>query len=123
VEAAISKPGAAFPGPLDLAEWFFLKTIAGDVFYQVRERLLAADILVLMAQGFDNNMIDRRLSLLNGTTASLADGILREPGISRDLLRETAAVFRADQPNRLSWTIVPVSMRERRGERIAATEA
>ncbi len=123
VEAAISKPGAAFPGPLDLAEWFFLKTIAGDVFYQVRERLLAADILVLMAQGFDNDMIDRRLTLLIGTTASLADGILREPGISRDLLRETAAVFRADQPNRLSWTIVPVSMRERRGERIASVEA
>ena len=84
--------------------------------------VLVADILVLMAQGFDNDMIDRRLTLLIGTTGSLAEGILREPGISRDLLRETAAVFRADQPNRLSWTIVPVSMRDRRGECIAATE-
>jgi hypothetical protein len=120
IEAAISKPGAAFPGPLDLLEWFFLQTIAGDVFYRVRERLLAADILVLMAQGFDDGMIDRRLSLGTGTAASMSEGILREPGISRDLLRETAEVFRADQPNRLSWTIVPVSMRDRRSERVSA---
>ena len=123
VEAAMSKPGAAFPSPLDLQEWFFLQTIAGDVFYQVRDRLLAADILVLMAQGFDNDIIDRRLSLRTGTAASLADNILRAPGISRDLLRETAEVFRADQPNRLSWTIVPVSMRDRRDERLAGVEA
>ena len=122
-EAAISKPGAAFPSPLDLLEWFFLQTIAGEVFYRVRDRLLAADILVLMAQGFDNDVIDRRLRLRTGTTALLADNILRKPDISRDLLRETAVVFRADQPNRLSWTIVPVSMRDRRGERIAGVEA
>ena len=41
-EAAISKPGARFPSPEDLEEWFFLETVAGDVFYQVRERLLSA---------------------------------------------------------------------------------
>lgn len=122
-EAAISKPGAAFPSPLALLEWFFLQTIAGDAFYRVRERLLAADILVLMAQGLDNDMIDRRLRLRTGTTASLAGDILREPGVSRELLRETAQVFRADQPNRLSWTIVPVSMRHRRNERLAGVEA
>ena len=120
IEAAVSKPGAAFPDPLDLQERFFLQTTAGDVFYRVRERLLAADILVLMAQGFDDDTIDRRLSLGTGTAASLSEDILREPGISRELLRETAEVFRADQPNRLSWTIVPVSMRDRRGERVSA---
>ena len=54
---------------------------------------------------------------------ALADDILREPGISRDLLRETAEVFRAGQPYRLSWTIIPVSMRDRRDERIAGVEA
>ena len=43
----------------------------------------------------------------------------RTPGISRDLLQKTAEVFRYDQPNRLSWTIVPVAMRDRRQERMA----
>ena len=108
---------------MDLLGWFFLQTIAGEAFYRVRDRLLAAEILVLMAQGLDNDMIDRRLTLRTGTTASLAGDILREPGISRELLRETAQAFRADQPNRLSWTIVPVSMRDRRDERIAGAEA
>ena len=70
VEVAISKPGAAFPSPLDLPEWFFLQTIASDVFYQVRDRLLAADILVPVAQGLDNDMIASRLSSQTGTTAS-----------------------------------------------------
>lgn len=115
-EAAISKPGAAFPSPNDLLEWFFLKTVAGEVFYQVREKLLAADMLVLMAKGLDDEAIDGRLSLLAGTAGAMAPGLLRRPGISRELLRESAAVFQADQPNRLSWTIVPVSMRDRRGE-------
>ena len=116
-EAAIAKPGAAFPSPTDLLEWFFLKTVAGDVFYQVREKLLAADTLVLMAKDLDNDDIDGRLSLLAGTTNAAAEDILRHPGVSRDLLRESAAVFQTDQPNRLSWTIVPVSMRDRRSER------
>ena len=119
-EAAISKPGAAFPSPSDLLEWFFLKTVAGEVFYQVREKLLAADMLVLMAKGLDDEAIDGRLSLLAGTACAMASGLLRRPGISRELLRESAAVFQADQPNRLSWTIVPVSMRDRRGERDGA---
>jgi hypothetical protein len=116
-EAAISKPGAAFPTPEELLEWFFLTTIAGDVFYEVRERLLAADMLVLMAKGLDDNTIDGRLSLLQGTTVSMADGLLRRPGVSRELLQRSAEVFQADQPNRLSWTIIPVAMRDRRGER------
>lgn len=120
VEAAISRPGAAFPSPTELLEWFFLQTVAGDVFYKVRERLLAADILVLMAQGQDDDTIDKRLTVRPGTTAALADDILREPRISRSLLRATAEVFKADQPNRLSWTIVPVSMRDRRDDRILA---
>jgi hypothetical protein len=116
-EAAISKPGAAFPSPLDLLEWFFLQTVAGDIFYQVREKLLAADMLVLMAKGLDDYGIDGRLSLLVGTTGAMADGLLRQPGVGRELLRESAVVFQADQPNRLSWTIVPISMRDRRSER------
>ena len=120
-EAAISKPGAAFPSPSDLLEWFFLTTVAGDVFYQVRERLLAADMLVLMAKGLDDDGIDSRLSLLTGTTGTMADGLLSSPGVSRELLRKSAEVFQADQPNRLSWTIVPIAMRDRRGERMALT--
>ena len=120
IEAAISKPGGSFPSPTDLHEWFFLQTIAGNVFYQVRDRLLASDMLVLMAKGLDDEDIDSRLTLRTGTTVSRADDILRQPGISRDLLRESAEVFQADQPNRLSWTIIPVSMRDRYDETIGA---
>ena len=120
-EAAISKPGAAFPSPSDLLEWFFLTTVAGDVFYQVRERLLAADMLVLMAKGLDDDGIDNRLALQPGTTGTMANGVLRSPGVSRELLRKSAEVFQADQPNRLSWTIVTITMRDRRSERIAIT--
>jgi len=116
-EAAISKPGAAFPAPLDLLEWFFLTTVAGDVFYQVRNRLRASDILVLMAKGLDNTQIDDRLSLLDGTTSSIAEKLLQHPGVSRELLRKSAEVFQADQPNRLSWTIIPIAMRDRHIER------
>ena len=116
-EAVISKPGAAFPEPEDLLEWFFLTTIAGDLFYKVREKLLAADMLVLMAEGLDDNTIDDRLSLLPQTTVSMSEDLLRQPGVSRELLRQSAKVFQADQPNRLSWTIIPVAMRDRRGER------
>jgi hypothetical protein len=83
----------------------------------VREKLLAADMLVLMAKGLDDYGIDGRLSLLVGTTGAMADGLLRQPGVGRELLRESAVVFQADQPNRLSWTIVPISMRDRRSER------
>ena len=117
-EAAISKPGTAFPMPNDLLEWFFLTTIAGEVFYRVRERLLAADMLVLMAKGLDDDTIDDRLSLLPGTTASKAENLLRQPDVSRDLLQRSAEVFQVAQPNRLSWTIVPVAMRDRHSERL-----
>ncbi len=119
-EAAVSKPGTASPTPLDLLEWFFLETVAGEVFYQVRERLRASDILVLMAKGLDDDVIDQRLSLPSGTTDDMADDLLRSPGISRQLLKSSALVFQADQPNRLSWTIIPVVLRDRRGERVAA---
>ncbi|GIT02379.1 MAG: hypothetical protein CM1200mP27_10040 [Chloroflexota bacterium] len=104
--------------PNDLLEWFFLTTIAGEVFYRVRERLLAADMLVLMAKGLDDDTIDDRLSLLPGTTASKAENLLRQPDVSRDLLQRSAEVFQVAQPNRLSWTIVPVAMRDRHGERL-----
>ena len=117
-EAAISKPGAAFPAPDDLLEWFFLTTISGEMFYRVRERLLAADILVLMAKGLDDDIIDDRLSLLPGTTASKEGKLLRQPGVSRKLLQRSAEVFQVAQPNRLSWTIVPVAMRDRHDERL-----
>ena len=116
-EAAISKPGAAFPAPLDLLEWFFLTTVAGDIFYQVRNRLRASDILVLMAKGLDDTQIDDRLSLLDGTTSSIAEKLLQHPGVSRELLHKSAEVFQADQPNRLSWTIIPIAMRDRHIER------
>ena len=116
-EAAISKPGVVFPSPTDLLEWFFLTTVAGDVFYQIRDRLRAADMLVLMAKGLDNEDIDSRLSLLEGTTSSLSEGLLRQPRIGHDLIRKSAEVFQADQPNRLSWTIVPIVMRDRHNER------
>ena len=116
-EAAISKPGVVFPSPTDLLEWFFLTTVAGDVFYQIRDRLRASDMLVLMAKGLDNEDIDSRLSLLEGTTSSLSEGLLRQPRIGHDLIRKSAEVFQADQPNRLSWTIVPIVMRDRHNER------
>ena len=116
-EAAISKPGAAFPAPMDLLEWFFLNTVAGDVFYQIRDRLRASDMLVLMAKGLEDTQIDTRLSLLAGTTSSLSEKLLRHTGISRELLQKSAEVLQADQPNRLSWTIIPIAMRDRYIER------
>nr|MBC8280104.1 hypothetical protein [Chloroflexota bacterium] len=100
-----------------LLEWFFLTTVAGDVFYQVRDRLRASDMLVLMAKGLDDSEIDSRLSLLAGSTSSLAEKLLQHPGVSRELLHKSAEVFQADQPNRLSWTIVPITMRDRHRER------
>ena len=77
-------------------------------------------MLVLMAKGIDDELIDSRLSLLSGTTVTMSDGLLLSPGVSRDLLRKSAEVFQADQPNRLSWTIVPIAMRDRRVERTDA---
>ena len=116
-EAAISKPGARFPAPEDLEEWFFLETVAGDVFYQVRERLLSSDMLVLMAQGLDDDEIDSRLVLMAGTTAQMADEVVRRPGISRGLLQESAEAFQAGLIGRFTRSFVPISMRDRRSER------
>ena len=116
-EAAVSKPSPNFPSPEDLEEWFFLETVAGDVFYQVRERLLSADMLVLMAQGLDDGEIDSRLVLMAGTTAHMADEVVRRPGISRELLQESAEAFQADLLGRFSRSFVPIAMRDRRSER------
>tara|TARA_B100000029_G_scaffold223160_1_gene221093 strand:- start:1855 stop:2805 length:951 start_codon:yes stop_codon:yes gene_type:complete len=119
-EAAISKPGSKFPTPQELLDWFFLETVAGEVFYQVREKLLAADMLVLTAKGLEDDEIDVRLSLAKGTTAAKSVGLLKSPGVKRELLQKSAEVFQANQPNRLSWTIVPIAMRDCRDERVAA---
>ena len=108
-EAVISKPGANFPSPEDLEEWFFLETVAGEVIYQVRERLLSADMLVLMAQGLDDGEIDSRLVLMAGTTANMAEEVLRRPGISRELLQESAEAFQAGLLGRFSRSFVPIA--------------
>ena len=42
-EPAASRPGRAFPSPVELNEWFFLQTLAGEVFYQVRARLMETE--------------------------------------------------------------------------------
>ena len=118
-EAVIAKSEVVFPTPTDLLEWFYLETLAGEVFYRVRERLLAADILVLKDRGLSDADIDLKLTLSQGTTAAIAPGLLRQLSISQELLRSAAEVFSQDQPNRLSWTIVPVAIRDRRGERAA----
>ena len=77
-------------------------------------------MLVLMAKGLDDDVIDDRLSLMPGTTVSKAGDLLKHPGVTRELLQRSAEVFQASQPNRLSWTIVPVSMRDSRRERLSA---
>ncbi len=116
-EAVIAKSDTIFPTPTDLLEWFYLETLAGEVFYRVRERLLAADILTLRALGLSDADIDFKLTLSRGTTAAVAPSLLGQLNISEALLRSAAEVFSQDQPNRLSWTIVPVAIRNRRGER------
>ncbi|MEE3249687.1 MAG: hypothetical protein VX264_08075 [Chloroflexota bacterium] len=116
-EAAISKPSPTLPTPDDLEEWFFLETVAGDVIYEVRERLLRADMLVLMAQGLDNDDIDNRLVLDPGTAAEISGDTLRKPGINRKLLQESAEAFQAGLIGRFTRSFVPISMRDRRGDR------
>ena len=116
-EAVISRPGAKFPSPEDLEEWFFLETIAGDVFYEVRERLVSADILVLIANGLDDNEIDGRLALLPGTTSATTEERLREPHISREVLKAAAEDFKVGDVGRFSRSFVPMSMRDRRSAR------
>lgn len=122
-EAAVSKPGSRFPMPEDLEDWFFLATIAGDVFYQVRERLLSADMLVLMAQGLDDDEIDSRLVLMAGTTTQMAGEVVFKPRISRKLLQESVEAFQAGLVGRFARSIVPIAMRDRRSERTKFTVA
>ena len=117
-EAAISKPGAGSPSPEGLEEWFFLETIAGDVFYQVRDRLLSADMLVLIANGLDDDEIDSRLVLNPGTTAEMAEGVMLSRGENRELLKILASEDTGFPTGRFSRTIVPTTMQDRRGERV-----
>jgi len=116
-EAAISKPGAQFPSPDDLEEWFFLETVAGDVLYQVRERLLNTDMLILLANGLGDDAIDTRLILVPGSTANAADELVRNPGMSRELLQKSADGSTGYPVGRFSRTIVPTTMQDRRSER------
>ena len=120
-EAATSKPGTILPDPEDLEQWFFLETVAGDVFYEVRERLLRADLLVLMAQGLDDNEIDNRLVLNLGSAANLTRETLNEPAITRELLQESAKAYQAGLIGRFTRSFVPTSMRDQRNERTKIT--
>ena len=86
----------------------------------MHEKVLAADVLVLMAKGLEDDVIENRLSLSVGTMATTGDDVLRSPGISRELLQKSAEVFLAAQPTRLSNTIVPLVMRGLRSERTSA---
>jgi len=122
-EAAIYKPGGIFPNLDELEEWFFLETVAGGVFYQVRERLLSADLLVLMSQGLDDNEIDSRLVLRPGTTARIADEVVRRPGINRMLLQVSSEDFKENLIGRSMRSIVPTAMRDRHSERINSERA
>ena len=116
-EAATSKPGEILPVPEDLEQWCFLETVAGDVFYDVRERLLRADMLVLMAEALDDDEIDSRLVLNPGSTADIGRNTLSEPAITRQLLQESAKAFKAGLIGRFTRSFVPASMRDRRDER------
>lgn len=122
-EAAVSKPGAVFPDPEDLEEWFFMETVAGDIFYQVRENLVNADILVLIANGLEDDEIDTRLVLNAGTTAKIADEVVSSPGISRELFQMSVEDFQAGLVGRFSRSIVPIAMRDRRSERANVVNA
>ena len=122
-EAATSKPGAILPDPEDLEQWFFLETVAGDVFYEVRERLLRADLLVLMAHALDDDEIDHRLVLNLGSAADLTRNTLSEPAITRELLQESAKAYQAGLIGRFTRSFIPISMRDRRHERPKITAA
>jgi len=122
-EAAISKPGAGFPSPEELEEWFFLQTVAGDVFYQVRDRLVSVDMLVLIANGLDDDEVDSRLVLSRGTTAEMAEETVRGRGDNRELLKISASGSTGFPTGRFSRTIVPTTMQDRRGERTKSANA
>ena len=120
-EAATSKPGEALPDLEDLEQWFFLETVAGDVFYEVREKLLRADLLVLMAQGLNDDEIDNRLVLNLGSSVYLTRNTLNKPTITRELLQESAKAYQAGLIGRFTRSFVPTSMRDRRNERTNIT--
>ena len=122
-ESAISKPGAGFPSPEELEAWFFLQTVAGDVFYQVRDRLVSADMLVLIANGLDDDEIDSRLVLISGSTANMAEEVVRSRGDNRELLKISASGSSGFPTGRFSRTIVPTTMQDRRGERTELASA
>ena len=122
-EAAISKPGAGFPSPEELEEWFFLQTVAGDVFYQVRDRLVSVDMLVLIANGLDDEEVDSRLVLNSGTTAGMALDTVRDRRHNRELLKISGSDSTGFPTGRFSRTIVPRTMQDRRGERTKSTSA
>ena len=119
-EAATSKPGGILPYPEDLEHWFFLETVAGDIFYEVRERLLRADMLVLMAHALDDHEIDTLLVLRPGSSAEIARGTISEPATTRGLLQESARAFQAGLIGRFTRSFVPTSMRDKREERSKA---
>ena len=122
-EAAISKPGAGFPSPEELEEWFFLQTVAGDVFYQVRDRLVSVDMLVLIANGLDDDEVDSQLVLSRGTTAEMAEETVRGRGDNRELLKISSSGSTGFSTGRFSRTIVPTTMQDRRGERTKSANA
>ena len=122
-ETATSKPGEVLPDLEDLEQWFFLETVAGDVFYEVREKLHRADLLVLMAQGLDDDEIDNRLVLNLGSAADLTRNALNEPAITRELLQESAKAYQAGLIGRFTRSFIPISMRDRRHESPKITAA
>ena len=84
---------------------------------------MGADMLVLMANGVDDDEIDGRLVLKAGTTAQTADEVVRRPGISRELLQDSATAYQENLVGRFSRSIVPIAMRDRRHERAKAGSA
>jgi len=106
-----SKPDGNFPIPKELEESFF-ENVVGDVFYQVRERLLSADLLVLMVQGLDDNEIDSRLVLRPGTTTQKADEVVRRPGINRVLFQISPETFQEYLICSSMRSIVPTDIRD-----------
>ena len=107
----------------DVGEWFFLHTVTGDVFYQVRDRPVSVDMLVLIANGLDDDEVDSRLLLISGTTAGMALDIVRDRGLNRELLKISASGSTEFPTGRSSRAIVPTTMQDCRRERTISTSA
>ena len=54
---------------------------------------MSADLLVLIAQGLDDNEIDSRLVLRSGRTMQMGDEVVRSPGTNLELLQISADAF------------------------------